>query len=232
MDKRNRRVGFWISLMLICCLALGTGITVFAADSSTVDRNQLGTISVSLEDADWSQVKDRALTIYQVAELTMNDETMGYSYTGDFANCGEALDVEDRSLAGKLVEYASGNGINGTAASVNEDGKVVVENLSLGIYLIAQTAASEEYYRFNPFLVTIPYDKDGEWVYEVDAEPKVEVTTPDKPNKPEKPKTPTTPGSRLPNTGQLNWPIPVLLIAGLLLLIIGGRLTKKGRGNE
>lgn len=235
MNKRERRIGFVVSLMLICCLALGTGITVFAADSSTVDRSRLGTVSVSLKDADWSSVKDDALIIYQVAELVLDEENPAYHYTEDFSSCNEALNVEDQSLAGKLVTYAADHGINGTSGSVNENGEVVVGELPLGIYLVVQSTVSEQYYTFNPFLVTIPYDKDGEWIYEVDSEPKVEITTPDKPDKPDKPTTPdkpTKPGSQLPYTGQLTWPIPVLVIAGLLLLLIGWRTRTKDGGKE
>lgn len=54
--------------------------------------------------------------------------------------------------------------------------------------------------------------------------------TPDNPNTPDNPDTPQTPGPRLPQTGQLNWPIPVLSISGLLLLGAGWLLRKKGTG--
>lgn len=54
--------------------------------------------------------------------------------------------------------------------------------------------------------------------------------TPNSPDTPQNPGTPQTPGPRLPQTGQLNWPIPVLSISGLLLLGAGWLLRKKGTG--
>lgn len=54
---------------------------------------------------------------------------------------------------------------------------------------------------------------------------------PDTPNTPEGPDTPNTPdGPRLPQTGMLWWPVPVLLAAGLLLLVLG-RLRRRGAGD-
>ena len=46
-------------------------------------------------------------------------------------------------------------------------------------------------------------------------------------------KTPTTPGgsSKLPQTGQLWWPVPVLLSMGLLFILIG-LIRRRGYKNE
>lgn len=38
---------------------------------------------------------------------------------------------------------------------------------------------------------------------------------------PEKPTTPSKPDTSLPQTGQLWWPVPVLLAVGLLFVVIG-----------
>lgn len=59
--------------------------------------------------------------------------------------------------------------------------------------------------------------------------------TPTEPSKPTKPGTPTNPSTpdepKLPQTGQLWWPVPVLTAAGLLL-IVAGLLRRRGGKDE
>lgn len=59
---------------------------------------------------------------------------------------------------------------------------------------------------------------------------------PDKPDKPDKPTSPTSPqpsspsgGGKLPQTGLLWWPVPVLLFLGLFLVILGAAVRRGGR---
>lgn len=47
---------------------------------------------------------------------------------------------------------------------------------------------------------------------------------------PEEPEEPETPGGRLPQTGSLWWPVPVLALAGLFLLLLGWGRRRADRG--
>ena len=74
--------------------------------------------------------------------------------------------------------------------------------------------------------------EDGQWKSQVEAMPKIEVSVSGKPETPLKrpvstPK-PAFSGNnlRLPQTGQLIWPIPVMAIAGMLLFAVGWSLRK------
>lgn len=73
-----------------------------------------------------------------------------------------------------------------------------------------------------------------------DSDDPVSPGTPDQPVEPGSPDNPVTPGNpdnpvvparpdndRLPQTGQLNWPIPVLACSGMLLFAIGWTLNRK-----
>ena len=72
----------------------------------------------------------------------------------------------------------------------------------------------------EPFLVSVPMEENGSYIYDVDASPKVELAKlPVEPSKPEQPELPG--GSKLPQTGQLNWLIPLLVVSGLCLLSAG-----------
>ena len=61
--------------------------------------------------------------------------------------------------------------------------------------------------------MSLPFLKDGDYLYDLDAQAKTELE--------QVPKPPQKPGGKLPQTGQLNWPVPVLAAAGLTLFGIG-----------
>ena len=104
-----------------------------------------------------------------------------------------------------------------------EDGKAVFTDLPTGLYLIIQEMPAEGFSKLNSFLISVPYLEDGEYQYHVTAavkseperEPETEPTVPT-PTEPEDPK--------LPQTGQLNWPIPLMVVAGLAFFGIGWAL--------
>ena len=111
-----------------------------------------------------------------------------------------------------------------------KEGKATFSGLGVGLYLIVQNKAAEGYSKLNPFLVSVPYMEDGQYCYHVTAAVKSELerepeTTP--------PTTtpPSTPPPNLPQTGQLNWPVPVLAAAGMAMLLLGTWL-RSGRKKE
>ncbi|WP_424554942.1 hypothetical protein [Streptococcus agalactiae] len=94
---------------------------------------------------------------------------------------------------------------------------IVVNKLPQGIYLFIQNKAAQGYQLMSPFIVSVP--KDGK--YDITAFEKMSPLNV-KPKK-EDAITPTvthqTKG-KLPFTGQVWWPIPMLILSGLLCLII------------
>ena len=105
-----------------------------------------------------------------------------------------------------------------------QKGKGSFTGLGIGLYLIIQEQPASGYSKLNSFLVRVPYMEDGEYQYDVTAVIKSELerepeTTVPPSTQPEDPK--------LPQTGQLNWPVPVLAAAGLGLFTLGLVLRKK-----
>lgn len=169
-----------------------------------------GSISVTLTDGE--------VTLYHVADMEMNDSGYVFTYTDAWKECGVVLDdVQNAGSAEALAVYVKENEIEGSSCFTG---------LSEGLYLIVQK-------EIKPFLVTVPTIIDGEYIYDIEASPKVEPDGPgssDEPENPEGPGNPEgsdgqdesdAPGKKLPQTGQLNWPIPVLAITGLLLFASG-----------
>ncbi len=92
-------------------------------------------------------------------------------------------------------------------------GTLVFDKLEAGMYLVVRTRAVNSSYRFEPYLISVPQVTAGQLTYAVVSEPKFSA---DKPVTPEKPE-----GGKLPQTGQLIWPIFLLGGLGALLIPIG-----------
>lgn len=237
MKTIRRTAGQGLALLLALVLACGMALSAYAADNASLDFTQTGSIELTLADSDGNAVSGGAVTLYQVATLYLEDGDMAYAYTDGFADCGATLDVEDTSLAETLADYVSSEGVSGTTLSIGSSGTVSFGGLELGLYLVVQTTESDNYETISPFVVTVPLEEDGVWVYDVDASPKVGAVTPVEPEEDEGNEsctsttttTTTTVTKTLPQTGQLNWPIPVLAICGAVLFLVGWCLTRSDR---
>lgn len=128
--------------------------------------------------------------------------------------------------------------------TTNSEGKVRFaksDGLSQGLYLVVtdELLYRETIYRALPFLITLPNwnVRDNCWDYSVEASPKIEAEklppptpaptptpTPNPTPKPTPVQTPqpsSKPSPTLPQTGLLWWPVPVLLLLGVVLIAAG-----------
>lgn len=213
MRKLQRLSAF----LLVAMLIFSMGVTAYAHDYVQMEKK--GSITVTMHMGD-KTVGGGTLTLYRVGEVVENDGNYSFQPTGDFASCGESFErVNSSALAGRLSKYAKDEKRTGVTKSIGKDGKVTFADLDVGLYLFVQNKAASGYRKAEPFLVSLPYMQDnGQYSYYVDASPKVELEKETEPTAPPPtdPKDPT-----LPQTGQLNWPIPVLAVLGLLLFAAG-----------
>ncbi len=227
MNRFARTIRPSLALLAALTVVFCLSATAFAAaDGASVDFSQTGSVTVTLTDGDGNAVSGGRITIYQVAALYLEDGDMAYVPTDAFQSCTAQLDVTDTSLAAALVQYVQDNGIGGTSAAVDTAGTVRFSGLELGLYLLVQTTASGNYETINPFVVTVPMDSDGAWDYTVDASPKVGTVTT---QTTEINTSTTSSDSDLPQTGQLNWPVPVLAVSGLALFAAGWAMVARDR---
>ena len=236
----RRKILSFITLVIALMAVLP--MQVFA--QSAPDLSRTGTITVTLKD-EGSPVSGGTLLYYQVGKVVLaEDGNYKFVLTDAFAGSGLSLDnFESPSLASDLASYSAKNRLHSTTVNIGKNGTAVMKNLELGLYLIVQDLAAEGYEEFGPFLVSLPRYDGENYVYTVDASPKVSVEPlPDEPGKPTKPTEPKPPkpprpskpgtSDRLPQTGQLNWPVPMLALAGMFLLIFGWILRRSAAEKE
>ncbi len=60
----------------------------------------------------------------------------------------------------------------------NDNGSVVFSAVEPGLYLIQQTKSSENYQNISPFIISVPQNENGVYVYDVSAAPKMAKLAP------------------------------------------------------
>lgn len=208
MKNKFRIAPLLLSVLLLC------GLRVSADAHEVPDENEKGTITVDMS-YDGKAVKGGTLTACQVGQIYEDDGN--YSFIPTPAMDGfqkDFEDLDDPKLAEDVAKFVTREKIPASKTANNVDGKAVFTEMELGLYLISQSKASDGYEPLKPFLIALPMNQDGQYVYEVIAEGKFQLQ-----QKPPEPSDPT-----LPQTGQMNWPIPVLTVMGLGLFSAGWML--------
>jgi hypothetical protein len=147
----------------------------FTAFAEEFDSGKTGSISVTLiEQKQNKPIVGAELNVYYVATVSKDvDGNLIYDYTKEFEQVDTAID--DASLATKLDSFVSQRSVPSVKMTTNADGVAFCKELPIGLYFVKQTGVVEGFAPCTPFLVTIPNEKNGEYIYEVDASPKTEV---------------------------------------------------------
>ena len=220
-----------IFALLFALVILGSlPVTALAHDVPDTTRENCS-IEV-LVRYDGKPVSGGSLTAVKVGYVDEEDGNYFFSREYD----GERLDdIQGRTAASELEEFYNENkskyDFYSKKVSYIVDGKATFRNLPTGLYLIMQESAARGYSKMASFLVSVPYMEDGEYQYHVTASIKSELEREPDPTKPETTEDGKKPGEKLPQTGQLNWPVPVLTVVGLCLFAFGWML-RFGRKKE
>lgn len=208
---------------LLCVIAIIclTATSVFAAGYFN-GSDRLGSISFHFNNGEISvtggSVELRMLAFW-------NDEIKSLQWCEDYADAGLTIDdLFGENAASKLFEYAQSKQLPAQEIQIGEDGTAKVEDLQLGVWLLSQTEPFEGYETMLPALISIPMEINKEWIFDVEAVPKLEPLV-------EESTVPTTetPPPDLPPTGQVNWPVPLLLLGGVFLILVGLCIRRERR---
>ena len=134
----------------------------------------------------------------------------------------EFEDIQSPDLAQKLAKQVDKlTPVTTKPVTIDKNGAAAFTDLDFGLYLVVQETAASGYKKTAPFLVSVPYLDDGAYVYAVASDPKTELEREVKPTTPTTPHSSSDSGGKLAQTGQLWWPVPVLICAGLGYIVVG-----------
>lgn len=165
-----------------------------------------------------------SLSLYRVGVISVTDGDAGFLPVEALADGPQWTDLNDPALARELADLAQSRDL----PEIEEEilgGWVTFAPLEPGLYVVTQEPhqATEGFDAIQPFLISLPRWEDDGYVYDVTASPKVplvpEETPPPPPTEP-----PPPPPPDIPQTGQLNWPVPVLAVTGMALFLLGWTL--------
>lgn len=214
-----------VSALLILTVLLGLPVRASAHDAPE-ERNDC-TIEVSVR-YDGEAVSGGTLTVIRVGYV---DEENGDYFFSRILTKTKIEDIQSPDTVTELEEFYRNNRANYAfykqTATVS-GGKAVFSALPTGLYLVVQETVAPGYSKLNSFLVSLPYMKGGEYQYNITANHKPALEREPDPTEPE-PTKPSDP--KLPQTGQLNWPVPLMAASGLGLFVLGWSL-RFGRKKE
>ena len=235
------------SIIMVLSLIITLSMLPFQAFASErIPADQTGSITLTLQYKG-KPIKDGSFYCIQVADVISEDANYYFRqllnkdvvYRDGLPELKEIYDIVTNPSNAKyfkdhpeLIHFEK-----------NRTGTVKFKNLDIGLYLIIQKDESKGFYKMNHFLVSVPYEEDGKYKYDVNAcikhelkpeidpskppcdpDPKPTTPCPTQPNpNPPKPSQPKPP--KRPQTGQLNWPVPVLAVSGMALFLLGWWLT-------
>ena len=203
-----------ITLLLALSVLISLPLTAYAHDVPQ-DRDDCSIEVIVRYDGE--NVDGGTLTVIKVGYV--DEEDGNYFFSQEFTN----IKIEDVTSSGapkaqkEFYDNNKGNYDFYSQTQTMKDGKATFTGLSTGLYLIVQNKAADGFSKMGAFLVSVPYMENGEYKYHVTASIKSELEREPEPTEPE----PTDPPPRLPQTGQLNWPIPLMVVAGLGFFAVG-----------
>lgn len=227
--KRNR------SVLLFFLLFFTVNVSTFAMD---IDSKKFA-IDVDLHIPNSKKVYDTQISLYHVA--TAEEDEMGNlhmepielykdlvfdNYTEDKAP------ILLKQLCARLQNPEKVQNGTQKLAPLQEkrtgkDGKIHFDNLEAGVYVLVKWEDRDPAkLHMLPVIVYLPtyHHQSDRWENTATVVPKFDWKTDTKPS--------TVPDKKLPQTGMVQWPIPLLVLAGLVLVGIGYRLYRSGIEDE
>ncbi len=220
----------FISGLLALLLLLGLPLSAAAHAVPDESRNGHCSITVSMTYKG-KAVRGGKLALYKVGDVAENDGNYSFvpveAIRGDIPEFG---DIESPELAGKLAKLEKKlTPVTADPVTVGKDGKATFSNLTFGLYLVVQKTAASGYRKIAPFLVSVPYLYRDEYQYDVTSQPKTDL---EQEVKPTSPPSSGGGGGKLPQTGQLWWPVPLLICAGLGCIAVGLFRRREARNED
>ncbi|WP_461810257.1 hypothetical protein [Faecalimonas sp.] len=222
-------------LLLFLLLFFTFSVPAFSMDINS----QKFAIDVDLHIPNSKKVYDTQISLYRVA--TAEEDEMGNLHMEPIELYKDLVFdnyTEDKAsiLLEKLCERLQKPGTvqNETfhlpplrEERTGKDGKIHFNNLEAGVYVLVKWDNKEPAnLNMLPIMVYLPtyHHQSDRWENTATIIPKFDWKTETKPS--------IVPDTKLPQTGMVQWPVPVLVLAGLMFVGIGYCLYRRGAEDE
>lgn len=210
---KKRILAYLLALILMCSIQCPA-----FAESPLPDLSRNGSITFEMKISD-TLLNSGTLSICKVANIQKNGEKYEFVLIDALKSSNVDLtNATDLAVAQNLLKYVQQYRITKITSPI-VDGKCAFPDLPVGLYLVWQNPAdaTKGCNAIQPFLISVPRTQGEQYIHDIVAKPKVPlVTVPPTPSVP-----PPTPPPRIPQTGQLNWPVPVMGGVGFALFVVG-----------
>lgn len=204
----------FLRLCLACALILGCSISCMAAPSDCK-------LTVKLYDEHKQTIDGMQVSICKVADINGTDYIPTNAFRDSGISIAGLVKHPTAETANAVYQYVKQHQIESVTAH-SENGEVIFDSLERAIWLVF--CEEDQGHRFNPYFVFLPQTINGKVQYEVVAEPKVEESAGKNDGNAENGSEITDANNsegKLPQTGQLWWPVLMFAIAGGCLIILG-----------
>lgn len=210
-------------------------VPAFAMD---IDSKKFA-IDVDLRIPNSKKIYDTQISIYHVA--TAEEDEMGNLHMEPielykdlvFDNYTEdKVPILLKQVCARLQRPGTVQSENHQLAPLREertgkDGKIHFDNLEAGVYVLVKWDNREPVnLKMLPIMVYLPtyHHQNDRWENTATAIPKFDWETETKPSK--------VSDKKLPQTGMVQWPVPILVLTGLVFVGIGYSLYRCGAEDE
>ena len=203
----------FVSLVLMLCLIMGIAVPANAAQSGP------GSIAIQVR-FDGEPITGGDLVAVRVGYVDSMAKVFRKFVTNDeIANVGSADTVTQ--MQNFYSAYRNSFAFDSYTAEV-EAGTAVFTDVPMGLYLVYQQTAAVGFEKLPAFLVTVPYNGSMQVSIVSKTElTRTEETVPETTDPPNTSETPSSSNQKLPQTGQLTWPVPWMAAAGIVLFVLG-----------
>lgn len=219
-----------------------------AADAAEMlDANQKGSLTISPESSNGKTVSG-TFEIYKVATAVADGSGWHFQWAKGYESTDHALSAQTGELSdsyrNQLVSLLKDkvDARKPTQKSQSASETTTFSHLSVGLYYVRMTGVQSGYDTISPFLVSVPIaGSDGSLIYNVTANSKAGKAEPERggtsgSTSTTSTKTPSgssgsSPTETLPQTGQLWWPVFVLIAAGAVLVLAGVVRRRSGKND-
>lgn len=135
-----------------------------------VDLNKKGSISINLKGE--NNIVGAEIQIIQIGKVNIINNNLVFEYIDELNDCNYKLSDENI----KNIEVCIQNKkLNVTTKITDNNGKVLFDNLNLGVYYIKQINKIKNFSQIDPILIMLPKEINNSFEYNIDASPKIEI---------------------------------------------------------